>query len=212
MAAAGALRVSSRFSSNALRRLRISAEEKIETVAKGLIPETGDLSKSGTDLEKSLLLKCISLALARSGSLSFRAPLLICLALALLTEIFPLEALYTRVLKLQQGNLSQLGINEVKEHLESAPFKEAGAMTGVFCNQYVLADENSQNRVENLIWGYCQDAYLGHRQVALMLRGSNDELLGDLEQIAESAFLMVVVFALAVTKQKLDSKFSCEMQ
>ncbi|XP_058221783.1 uncharacterized protein LOC131331860 isoform X1 [Rhododendron vialii] len=212
MAAAGALRVSSRFSSNALRRLRVSAEEKIETVAKGLIPDTGDLSKSGTDPEKSLLLKCISLALARSGSLSFRAPLLICLASALLTEIFPLEALYTRVLKLQPRNLSQLGINEVKEHLDSAPFKEAGAMTGVFCNQYVLADENSQNRVENLIWGYCQDAYLGHRQVALTLRGSNDELLGDLEQIAESAFLMVVVFALAVTKQKLDSKFSREMQ
>ncbi|KAH7863080.1 hypothetical protein Vadar_013097 [Vaccinium darrowii] len=212
MAAGGALRVSNTFLSNAPRQLRISAEEKIETVARGLIPERGGLSKSGNNPEKSLLLKSISLALARSGSVSFRAPLLICLASALLTEIFPLEALFEKVLNLQHGNLSQLGINEVKEHLDSASFKEAGAMTGVFCNQYVSADENSQNRVENLIWGYCQDAYLGHRQVALMLRGRDDELLGDLEKIAESAFLMVVVFALVVTKQKLDSKLSSAMQ
>ncbi|XP_057478500.1 uncharacterized protein LOC130765910 [Actinidia eriantha] len=212
MAAAGALRVSSRSPSNALKRLRISAEAKIETVARGLISGTGGFTTSNYNPENSLLLKCISLGLARSGSVSFRAPLLICLASSLLTEVFPLQPLYKRVLNYQHESLSQLGINEVKEHLNSAQFKEAGAITGVFCNQYASADENTQSMVENLVWDYCQDAYSGHRQVALMLRGREDELLGFLEKIAESAFLMVVVFALAVTKHKLDSKFTHEMQ
>ena len=85
----------------------------------------------------------LSLALARSGSVSFRAPLLICLASALLTEIFPLQPLYTRVLQYQRGSLAQLGINEVTEHLNTVPFKEAGAITGVFCNYYISADEDS---------------------------------------------------------------------
>ncbi|KAK9906195.1 hypothetical protein M0R45_002739 [Rubus argutus] len=105
-----------------------------------------------------------------------------------------------------------LRINEVKEHLESITFKEAGAITGVFCNQYVSVDEKSQYIVENLIWDYCQRIYMEHRQVALVLRGKEDELLGDVEKIAESAFLMVVLFALAVTKHKLNSKFNSETQ
>ncbi|KAL7182904.1 hypothetical protein ACSBR1_041562 [Camellia fascicularis] len=212
MGAAGALRASSRSVSNALKRLRISAEERIEAVARVLISGTRGFTNSGNNPENSLLLKCISLALGRSGSVSFRAPLLICLASALLTEIFPLQSLYTRVLQYQHGNLAQLGPNEIKEHLNSVLFKEAGAITGVFCNQYASADEDSQSIVENLIGDYCQDTYLGHRQVALILRGREDELLGDLEKIAESTFLMVVVFALAATKHKLDSKVTQELR
>jgi hypothetical protein len=110
------------------------------------------------------------------------------------------------------GSSAILRINEVKEHLESITFKEAGAITGVFCNQYVSVDEKSQFIVENLIWDYCQRIYMEHRQVALVLRGKEDELLGDVEKIAESAFLMVVLFALAVTKHKLNSKFNSETQ
>lgn len=212
MAAAGALRASSRSALNALRQLRISAEEKIETIARGLISGTGSLVNSGNDPQKSLLFRGIALALARSGAVSFRPPLLICIVSALLTEIFPLQTFYTRVLQYQNGSLVQFGLNEVKELLNSAPFKEAGAITGAFCNQYASADEENRHIVESLIWKYCQDVYSGHRQVAWMLRGREDELLVDLEKIAESAFLMVVVFALSVTKHKLNTKLSQELQ
>lgn len=96
--------------------------------------------------------------------------------------------------------------------MESVLFKEAGAITSVFCNQYVSVDVESKSVVENLIWDYCQDIYLGHQQVALMLRGKENELLGDTEKIAESAFLMVVLFALAITKHEFNSKSTQETQ
>ncbi|KAF5954447.1 hypothetical protein HYC85_007303 [Camellia sinensis] len=189
-----------------------AGEERIEVVARVLISGTRGFTNSSNNPENSLLLKCISLALGRSGSVSFQAPLLLCLASALLTEIFPLQSLHTRVLQYQHGNLAQLGPKEIKEHLNSVPFKEAGAITGVFCNQYASANEDNESVVENLIWDYCQDTYLGHQQVALFLRGREDELLGHLEKIVESAFLMVVIFSMAVTKHKLDSKFTQELQ
>ena len=45
-----------------------------------------------------------------------------------------------------------------------------------------------------------------------MLRGKENELLGDIEKIAESAFLMVVLFALAATKHKFNSKSTQDTQ
>ena len=45
-----------------------------------------------------------------------------------------------------------------------------------------------------------------------MLQGKDEELIQDLEKIAESAFLMVVFFALAVTKQKLAPNIPREIQ
>ncbi|KAL5801970.1 hypothetical protein ACOSQ3_033602 [Xanthoceras sorbifolium] len=105
---------------------------------------------------------------------------------------------------------SHLKFNEVKDHMESVLFKEAGVIAGVFCNQYISVDEKNKGIVENCIWNYCQDINVGHRQVALLLRGREDGLLGDLEKIAESAFLMVVVFSLVVIKHRLNSKFSQE--
>lgn len=210
MAAAGVLRVLNRSTMSGLgletvSRLRISAEYRIESVAQDIISRTGVTNKDN-DLTNRLLLQCVSLALARSGLVSSRAPLLLCLASALLTEIFPLRRLYAKVLDFPHGNLARLGHDEVKKHLDSVPFKEAGAITGVFCNQYVSIDEENKGVIENLIWDYCQDIYLGHRRAALILRGKEDELLGDMEKIAESAFLMVVLFALAITKYKLNSK------
>ncbi|KAF3968766.1 hypothetical protein CMV_007378 [Castanea mollissima] len=160
----------------------------------------------------SLLLQCISLALARSGPVSSSAPLLVCLASALLTEIFPLRHLYTKVRDFSHRNSARLGHDEVKKHLESVLFKEAGAITSVFCNQYISVDVESEGVVENLVWDYSQDIYLGHRQVVLMLRGKENELVGDMGKIAESAFLMVVLFALTVTKHKFNSKSTQETQ
>ncbi|KAM0945439.1 hypothetical protein DsansV1_C10g0102711 [Dioscorea sansibarensis] len=104
----------------------------------------------------------------------------------------------------------QDGSSEVKQHLESILFKEAGGMTSVFCNQYALADEKSRVSVESDMWRYSQEVYLNLRLAVFVLRGVKDELLGDLEKIAEAAFLMVVVFAAEVTKHKLNAKASCE--
>ncbi|KAM7491286.1 hypothetical protein LguiA_034207 [Lonicera macranthoides] len=212
MAAAGVLRAHSRSISTGLMQLRSSAEERIEIVAKDLIFKNGLFTNSGVNPRNSILLQCLSLALARSGSVSSRSPLLICLASALLTEIFPLHRYYTHILEYAHGNTALLVHTEVKEHLGSAIFKDAGAITGIFCNQYISVDDESKNLVENRIWEFCKDVYLRHRQVILMIRGEHDELIADLEKIAESAFLMVVFFSLAVTKQKLDSRFSRETQ
>ncbi|CAK7325175.1 unnamed protein product [Dovyalis caffra] len=217
MAAAGVLRALNRSPPSAhglliLSSLRVSAENRIESVARGFISRSRDLDNSGDDCTTSLLLQCISLALARCGSVSSQPPLLISLASALLTEIFPLRRLYARILEPTHGSPVGLEPGKIKEHLSSVIFKEAGAISGVFCNQYMLVDEENKIIVENMIWRFCQELYSGHRQVAFLLRGKADELLEDIEKIAESAFLMVVVFALAVTKQKLNSKFSTERQ
>lgn len=217
MAAAGVLRASSKSVSSGLRpenlsRLRMYAEERIDAVARDVIAKSEGFTYLTNNPANSLLLQCISLALARSGSVSFRPPLLLCLVSSLLSEIFPLQRFYKRLLQLPHGYSAKPVHSEVKEHLESVIFKEAGAITGVFCNQYASADEDNMGMVENLIWGYCQDIYSGHRQVALVLQGEGNELLGDLEKIAESAFLMIVVFSLAVTKHKLNSKFTRNAQ
>ncbi|KAK7853115.1 uncharacterized protein LOC112041109 isoform X1 [Quercus suber] len=216
MVAAGVLRVvngskMNRLGLDTVSKLRGFAEDRVESFARAIISRNG-VTNADNDPTSSLLLQCISLALARSGPVSSCAPLLMCLASALLNEIFPLRHLYAKVLDFPHRNSARLGHDEVKKHLESVLFKEAGAITSVFCNQYVSVDVESKGVVENLIWDYCQDIYLGHRQVALMLRGKENELLGDTEKIAESAFLMVVLFALAVTKHKFNSKSTQETQ
>ncbi|XP_061990224.1 uncharacterized protein LOC133708733 [Rosa rugosa] len=217
MTAAGVLRALNRsvvrgLALDTISKLRMSAEDRIESVARELISIMRGFTSLSYDHTDSLLLQCVAVALARSGVVSSREPLFICLASALLTQIFPLRRLYMKVWESMHSSSAVLRINEVKEHLESMTFKEAGAITGVFCNLYVSVDEKSQYIVENLIWDYCQRIYMEHRQVALILRGKEDELLGDMEKIAESAFLMVVLFTSAVTKYKLNSKFNPETQ
>uniref|UniRef100_A0A6P4A1I2 uncharacterized protein LOC107421869 n=1 Tax=Ziziphus jujuba TaxID=326968 RepID=A0A6P4A1I2_ZIZJJ len=217
MAAAGVLRTLNKSAVNGagldiVSRLRISLEDRIEFVARDLVSIPRGFTESGNNLTDNLCLECVALALARSGPVSSRAPFFMCLAFALLTGIFPLRALYAKLIEPLHGGSAGLRLSEVKEHLDGVLFKEAGAITAVFCSQYVSVDEESQVVVENLIWDYCNYIYLEHRQVALVLRGKEEELLVDMEKIAESAFLMVVVFALAVTKHKLNSKFNQETQ
>lgn len=212
MAAAGVLRASSRSVSSVLMEARSSAEECIGSVARNLISRTEGCNILERQPGSILLLHCISLALARSGPVSFQVSLLMCLSSALLNEIFPLQRFYAKILKNYHNSSTSVAINEVNQHLSSAIFKEAGAISAVFCNQYVSADEGSKSIVENYIWKYCQDVYSLHRKVGLVLRGIEVELIGNLEKIAESAFLMVVVFALEVTKERLHSRFSQETQ
>ncbi|CAK8574645.1 unnamed protein product [Lathyrus sativus] len=217
MSGIGVLRVSDRYASSTgvkldvVVRMRTSATIRVEGLVSDLLSRTLGFSNSGSDLQDRLLLQCVSIGLTRTVSFSGNSSLFVCLGLSLLTEVLPLPRLYESVFELSPSS-GELKVNEIKEHLDNILFKEAGAVTGVFCNQYVLADEENKNIVENLIWEYCHNIYYGHRKVAMHLKGNYDELLKDFEKITESAFLMVVVFALAVTKHKLSSKFDQEIQ
>ncbi|XP_054792367.1 uncharacterized protein LOC129298014 isoform X1 [Prosopis cineraria] len=205
--------MSSTIKSDTISKARTCAIVSMETLASNLFSRMlrSDMSISGNDLRDRLLLQCVSLALARTGSFSGHSSFFVCLALALLTEILPLPCMCKTALDLSRGS-GGLKLTEINEHLDNILFKEAGAITGIFCNQYVSADEEHKDVVENLIWKYCQDLYFGYRQVALFFKGKEDKHLEGLGKIAESAFLMIVVFTLAVTKHKLNSKFTQEMQ
>lgn len=216
MSAAGVLQAFNRTAASGSVKinfqLRKLVEDSIDAVAGELVSKMADLCSLSGDFEHRLLVQCISLGLARSGLVSFSAPVLICLTSALLIEILPLKYFYRRIIENRDGNSAELGVDEVKEHVDSVLFKEVGAVTGAFCNQYDLADEQNKLLVENYVWTYCLENYSKHRLAALLLRSSRKELLLELEKIAEAAFLMAVVFASAVAKHKLSSKFSREIQ
>ncbi|KAJ0255752.1 Obscurin-like protein [Hirschfeldia incana] len=214
MAAAGVLRASAAGSIGGaqnlevLSKLRNSAEKCLEAVAQ-LLVANGTVTLP-TIHRDDLLLKCFAIALARCGTVSPSAPLLLCLASALLTQVFPLSQIYESFCKSFGKDPIGPRLIWAREHLSGVLFKESGAITGAFCNQYAKANEENKYTVENMIWGFCQNLYLQHRQIALLLRGVEDTLLGDIEKIAVSSFLMVVVFALAVTKQWLNPTVSEE--
>ncbi|KAL2335816.1 hypothetical protein Fmac_010262 [Flemingia macrophylla] len=184
---------------------------RIQSLASGLVSRVlrfgydGNEEGSGAQ-EDRLLLRCVALGMARTAAIPGHSALFVSLALALLGEIFPLPRLY------RLCGLGGVDVKDIREHLDGPLFKDAGAVTAVLCSQYVLADEENKNVVEDLVWGYCRDVYFGHRRVVVMLKGQKDDLLEGLEKIAESAFLMVVVFAMAVTKHKLNSNFAQEVQ
>ncbi|GAA0146838.1 hypothetical protein LIER_06696 [Lithospermum erythrorhizon] len=209
MAAAGVLRCLGRWGSTKFMELRTSAEEVIGIVGNELISRTHCLKSYEIQSRESFLLQCISLALARVGSVTFRAPLFLCLTSALLIEIFPLQRIYDQIIEHTEGGLFELGLNK---HLETIIFKEAGVVTRVLCNFYASADEENQHAAETMIWDFCRHIYIRHRQAALVLQGHKGMLLTDLEKIAESAFLMVVVFALTVTKHRLNHRIAQEIQ
>ncbi|KAF6160313.1 hypothetical protein GIB67_019082 [Kingdonia uniflora] len=216
MAAAGALRALNRSVGSVGRleigpQLRNSLEKCIDFVADDLIAKTRGFCYANDDPDNRIILQCLSLGLTRCGQVAYRATLLLCLVYAMLFEIFPLQTFYSRLAE-YPNQVSTRGFNEVEEHLDSILFKEGGAVTRVFCNQYVSAEEDNKGVVENLLWGYCQDIYSGHCRLSLLLHDRDKKLLEDLEKIAEACFLMVVVFASVVTKNKLSSKLFKEMQ
>ncbi|KAL6008013.1 hypothetical protein ACLOJK_033519 [Asimina triloba] len=96
-----------------------------------------------------------------------------------------------------------MGIPPVKEHLGNVLFKEAGAVTGAFFDQYALANEESEIAVEKSVWIYCHESYLKLRLATMLLRADRNELLAELAKIAEATFLMVVIFASTVAKHRV---------
>ncbi|KAL5727904.1 hypothetical protein ACHQM5_001046 [Ranunculus cassubicifolius] len=215
MAAAGSLRALNRIGPNYTRfgiglHLKNSFEECVESVARDVVARTLNFSNLGDSCSDRLVVQCLAVGVTRGGLASYCAPLVPCLVSALLVEIFPLRSFYTKIIEYPQGSSSELGSAEVRRHINSVLFKEAGSITRTFCNQYILADEENKRMVENLVWKHCRDLYSGHQQVALLLQGSGKGLLDDLEKIAESCFLMIVIFASVVTKQILNTGCSVE--
>lgn len=205
MTAAGVLRTINRSGLSGLMHLKDSIENCLEIVAKELVSAAKAFDHNGVQPIPNLLLQCTALALARSGSVSYRPSILVTLAVALTTEVFPLLRIYDKILRFPEENWASV-LDEIKDHLSSLIFKEAGTITAAFCNQYAYANEDSRSSVENLVWDYCQAVYLGHRKATLLLTGRGNHIISDIEKIAESAFLMIVVFALGVTKHRLDTK------
>ncbi|XP_077235596.1 obscurin-like protein [Tasmannia lanceolata] len=207
MAAAGILRAFNRVRVEINPLLRNTAESSVVLIAIDLISKMGSVSKLGGDFSDHLLLQCISLGLARSGQISFHAPVLLCILFALLIEIFPLQSFCGRAIENPYRNS---GLTEVKKHVDSIIFKEAGAVTSAFCSLYVVADEENKLVVENYIWSFCQEIYSKQRLIALVFQGEQNEMRLELDKIAEAAFLMIVFFASAVAKNKVNSKCSRE--
>ncbi|PKA58014.1 hypothetical protein AXF42_Ash012553 [Apostasia shenzhenica] len=210
MASAGVLRALRAVPATSRIKLgpqtRNSLEDSISSVSKLAVSNLDGSPENG------LLLQCISLGLARSGLVSFSAPVLLALCVALLNEIFPLGKFCKMAVESSNGNSVKSVLEKVKGHLDSVIFKEAGAITSVFCSQYASANDEHKLIVENSLWDYSSEFYSNLRDSALVLRRKHDQLLRDLEKVAKAAFLMVVVFAAEVTKQKLNPKSSFGIQ
>ncbi|GER34553.1 disease resistance protein (TIR-NBS-LRR class)family [Striga asiatica] len=211
MAAAGVLKAVNRSGTSGFMYLSNCAEERIEIVARSFVPRSRGFDYDENKPGANLLLHFMAIALSQSGSVSHKPSFLISLALALLTEVFPLQHFYNKILRFPDENRAAV-LDEINGHLSSFIFKEAGSITGVFCNQYASADDDSRSTVENLIWDYCQEVYSWHRQTRVLLVGRADNLIREIEKIAESAFLMVVVFALGVTKHRFGPNIDRESQ
>ncbi|MQM12533.1 hypothetical protein Taro_045451 [Colocasia esculenta] len=216
MASAGILRAFRRVPpGNTLQlsaSLRRSIEGSVAAVANYVLSRTRNGSVLDDDPETRCLLQCIAVGLARCGPFNFHAPVLLCVCLALLNEFFPFLSFFRRVLESPNLGAWDLCLKQVRGHAGSILFKEAGAVSGVLCNMYFFADGGSQAAVENYVWGHCEEFYGKHRLVALLLKGRQEELLRGLDEIAESFFLMVVLFSAEATKRKLEPKISCEIK
>ncbi|KAL4188100.1 hypothetical protein AMTRI_Chr09g42410 [Amborella trichopoda] len=216
MAASGALRAFNLDKSGNIG-IRILLEGVIDLVAGDWVLKTDIISNLDQSLipkyDKfaSLLLQCISIGVSRIDHVSFHPHLFICLALSLLFETFPLLSLYQRITENYKGEFVVFMPDLVRETMASIVFREAGATTRAFCNQYVLAGEEHRLMVENLILDYCQSVYSYHRRIVFMFR-ERKEMLEALGKIAQDAFLMIVVFLSTASKHKISPSFSNEIQ
>jgi hypothetical protein len=120
--------------------------------------------------------------------------------MALLEELLPLPDLLKMSVQCPDGNSPEIVKNRVKQHLDSVLFKEAG--------QYSFASDKAKTSVETCVWEYAQVLYCHLRAAVILHQGKQDDLITDIEKIAEAAFLMVVVFSAEVTKHRLNAKSS----
>jgi hypothetical protein len=200
MACSGTLRALKIGSSRYMFEFDPKVKESVE-IAIGVFAQNAVSGNGNGDI--SLLIKCIALGLVRCGQIGFNPYIVKSLCIALTNEVFPLKSLIQSSLQKSNGDV----LTKLKEHMEGVLFKEAGAVTGLLCNQYSISDEPTKEFVETLIWDYSLELYSSLRFAILVHKGKSSNLaMNELERIAEAAFLMVVVIANEISKGKLNPK------
>ncbi|XP_062224248.1 uncharacterized protein LOC133922781 [Phragmites australis] len=203
MAACGGLRAlrvaSARYRLDFDPRLKEAPERTIQFAAERAVLE----GRRADD--QRILVQCLAMGLTRCGQVAFHESVLQCVCMGLLKELLPLPDMLRMSVESAEGNSAEVVKAQVNQHLDSVLFKEAGPVTGVFCNQYSYAIEKAKTFVETCVWEYAQELYCHLRAAVLLHRGKQDDLLMGFDKIAEAAFLMVVVFAAEVTKHRLNA-------
>ncbi|VAI54395.1 unnamed protein product [Triticum turgidum subsp. durum] len=164
------------------------------------------------DDQRRVLLQCVALGLTQCGPVASNDSVLQCVLMALLEELLPLPCLLRISVKSPDGNSAELAKNQVKQHQDSVLFKEAGPVTGVLCNQYSFADEKTKDYVETRVCEYAQELYHHLRAAVLLHQTKRNDLLAEIDKIAEAAFFMIVSFAAEVAKHRLDANSSGGLQ
>eukprot|EP01018_Ginkgo_biloba_P016699 Gb_16369 [translate_table: standard] len=244
MAAAGVLRACNKNSKSdqlpnknaTVEQLKSSMEEIIVDVAENAVlnftpmGERQGHSNSATDFSqfakwvlkndgslapaRKLILQCVAVAVCRCGGISSHVIIVLSLVAALLTETFPLQLMYS-VKMIHIPSIGYSGeVDELGNHVGSVLFKEAGITTRAMCNQYLSANSDLKQLVEDLMWGYSQALYQKHRlfMITLKSEGRNYNSNHSLEKITEAAFFMIVMFFSIATKDKLAMSNSCSAQ
>nr|BAD07952.1 hypothetical protein [Oryza sativa Japonica Group] len=206
MVACGALRAlrvaSARYRLDFDPRLKEAPERTIRFAAEKAVLEGKHVD------DRRLLLQCVALGLTQCGQVTPHESVLRCVCMALLEELLPLPDLLKMSVQCPDGNSPEIVKNRVKQHLDSVLFKEAGPVAGILCNQYSFASDKAKTSVETCVWEYAQVLYCHLRAAVILHQGKQDDLITDIEKIAEAAFLMVVVFSAEVTKHRLNAKSS----
>uniref|UniRef100_A0A0D9VBK5 Uncharacterized protein n=1 Tax=Leersia perrieri TaxID=77586 RepID=A0A0D9VBK5_9ORYZ len=158
--------------------------------------------------DRRLLVQCVALGLTQCGQVTPHESVLLSVCMALLEELLPLLDFLKMSVQSSDGDSAEVIKNRVKQHLDSVLFKEAGPVTGILCNQYSFASDKAKTSIETCVWEYAQVLYRHLRAAVVLHQGKQDDLLMDIEKIAEAAFLMVVVFSAEVTKHRLNAKSS----
>uniref|UniRef100_A0A0E0JUW6 Uncharacterized protein n=1 Tax=Oryza punctata TaxID=4537 RepID=A0A0E0JUW6_ORYPU len=204
MVACGALRAlrvaSARYRLDFDPRLKEAPERTIRFAAEKAVLEGKHVD------HKRLLLQCVALGLTQCGQVTPHESVLRGVCMALLEELLPLPDLLKVSVQCPDGNSAEIIKYRVKQHLDSVLFKEAGPVTGILCNQYSFASDKAKTSVETYVWEYAQLLYCHLRAAVILHQGKQDDLITDIEKIAEAAFLMVVVFSAEVTKHRLNAK------
>ncbi|CAM0947424.1 unnamed protein product [Alopecurus aequalis] len=207
MAACGALR--------ALRvaavRHRLDFDPKLKEAPERTIrfaAERATVEGRQDDDLRRVLLQCVALGLTRCGQVAFHESVLKCVCTALLEELLPLPHLLRMSIKSPDGKSAELVKDQVKQHQDSILFSEAGPVTGVLCNQYSFADEHAKDYVETRVCEYALELYHHLRAAVLLHQAKQNDLLEEIDKVAQAAFLMIVMFAAEVTKHRLDAKSS----
>jgi hypothetical protein len=160
--------------------------------------------RHGDDL-RHVLLQCVALGLTRCGQVAFHESVLKCVCMGLMEELLPLPHLLRMSIKNPDGNSAELVKDQVKQHQDSILFSEAGPVTGVMCNQYAFADEKARDYVETRVCEYAQELYHNLRAAVFLHQAKQNDLLEEIDKVAQAAFLMIVVFAAEVAKHRLDA-------